>query len=100
MVLVEECAGVGHVGWRKQKFSPVPYRIRRYQGMTPSGLPVPGVHRIEGEICIASIPDPVRFVDCDLTLELEDGRSIRIALADAAGRVLTEGHGPSRCGCC
>lgn len=100
MVLVEECAGVGHIGWRGQRFSPVPYRIRRFQGMSPAGLPVPGVHRIEGEIGVASIPGAARLVDCDVTLELEDGRSLRIALADAAGRVLAEGHGPSRCSCC
>jgi hypothetical protein len=98
--LVEECAGVGRVGWRDQHFEPVRYIIRRFQGMTPSGLPVPGVHRIEGEIGTAAIPDPGRLVASDLTLELEDGRSLRIALADADGRVLAEGHGPSRCSCC
>jgi hypothetical protein len=98
--LVEECAGVGRVGWRDQQFAPVVYRIRRFQGMTSSGLPVPGVHRIEGEIGTGAIPDPARLVASDLTLELEDGRALRIALADADGRVLGEGHGPSRCSCC
>ena len=100
MKLVEECAGVGHVAWREQRFSAVPYRIRRFQGMTPSGLPVPGIHRIEGEIGIDAIPDAARLVACDLTLELEDGRSLAVVLADANGRVLAEGHGPSRCSCC
>ena len=100
MKLVEECAGVGRVGWRDQQFGPVRYIIRRFQGMTPAGLPVPGVHRIEGEIAMAAIPDPARLVASDLTLELEDGRSLRVALADAGGRVLAEGHGPSRCLCC
>jgi hypothetical protein len=98
--LVEECAGVGRLGWRDQRFAAVPYIIRRFQGMTPSGLPVPGIHRIEGEIGLAAIPDPGRLVASDVTLELEDGRSLRVALADADGRVLAEGHGPSRCSCC
>jgi hypothetical protein len=35
-----------------------------------------------------------------LTLRLEDGRAIAITIADTTGRVLAEGHGPSRCLCC
>ncbi|HEY5569411.1 MAG TPA: hypothetical protein VIM81_19465 [Gammaproteobacteria bacterium] len=100
MKLVEEYEGIGAVAWRDETFGSVPYRLRRFQGMARSGLPVPGVHRIEGEIDLKAIPDPSRLVDCDLTLRLEDGRSMRIALADRQGRVLTEGHGPSRCSCC
>jgi hypothetical protein len=33
-------------------------------------------------------------------LRLEDGRALPVTLADACGRVLSEGHGPSRCQCC
>ena len=100
MKLVEESAGVGALGWRGETFASVPYEIRRFQGMTRSGLPVPGLHRIEGRVDLQTIANPERLVACDLTLTLEDGRSLRIALADAAGRVLAEGHGPSRCSCC
>ena len=100
MKLVEEYAGVGRIDWRDQTFAAVPYRIRRFQAMALSGLPVPGLHRIEGQIGVEAIPDPARLVGCDFMLQLEDGRSMRIALADARGRVLSEGHGPSRCGCC
>jgi hypothetical protein len=100
MKLVEECAGVGELAWREQTFAAVPYRILRFQGMARSGLPVPGLHRIEGHVGLTAIPDPGRLVACDLTLTLEDGRSMRIALADASGRVLAEGHGPARCSCC
>jgi hypothetical protein len=35
-----------------------------------------------------------------LTLRLEDGRAIAVTIADTSGRVLAEGHGPSRCLCC
>lgn len=100
MKLVENCVGVGELAWRNETFAAVPYRLRRFQGMALSGLPVPGVHRVEGEIGLETVPDPKRLVASDLTLKLEDGRAIRIALADTHGRVLTEGHGPSRCGCC
>jgi hypothetical protein len=100
MKLVEEYAGVGALAWRDQIFSAVPYRISRFQALARSGLPVPGAHRIEGNLDLAAIPEAARLVDCDLTLMLADGRSMRIALVDAGGRVLSEGHGPSRCSCC
>ena len=47
MQLVEQYAGVGSLRWREGTVGPIPYRIARYQGMATSGLPVPGVHRIE-----------------------------------------------------
>jgi hypothetical protein len=61
-----------------------------------SGLPIPGLFRIEGRI------DPCAH-DCrdiPLTLRLDDGRALRITVVDQDGRVLNEGHGPSRCLCC
>jgi hypothetical protein len=100
MTLVEEYEGIGDLAWRDETFASVSYRIRRFQGMTRSGLPVPGVHRLEGVIDLKAIPDPARLLDCDLMLALEDGRSMRLVLADVHGRVLSEGHGPSRCACC
>lgn len=100
MKLVEECTGVGALALQDETFSAVPYQISRYQAMARSGLPVPGLHRIEGTLNLAAIPDPTRLINRALTLQLEDGRSIQVSLADASGRVLTEGHGPSRCTCC
>jgi hypothetical protein len=35
-----------------------------------------------------------------VALELEDGRKLDLTLIDASGRVLAEGHGPGKCGCC
>jgi hypothetical protein len=98
--LVEECAGEGEVRYGDTAYPQVAYRIRRYQAMTASGLPVPGLHRLEGSIDVAALPEAERLVNRDLMLDLEDGRSLRLTLASAEGRVLAEGHGPSRCTCC
>lgn len=98
--LVEECSGVGEVAWKEQVFPGVGYRVSRFQGMTHSGLPIPGLHRIEGRLALDALPRRADMVDSDLVLTLEDGRTMRLTLAAADGRVLTEGHGPSRCSCC
>ena len=46
--LVEQYAGVGSLRFHDRTFGAIPYRISRYQGMALSGLPIPGLHRIEG----------------------------------------------------
>ncbi|WP_428097069.1 hypothetical protein [Candidatus Rariloculus sp.] len=98
--LVEQCAGVGELTWRDRVFPQIRYRINRYQGMARSGLPVPGLHRIEGSVEIGAIPESTDMAGSSLKLRLEDGRSLAITIATGDGRVLTEGHGPGRCGCC
>jgi hypothetical protein len=98
MTLVEECSGLGELSRQGTVIRPVRYRISRYQAKLPSGLPVPGLHRIEGTI--DSADGDADLVGAPLTLRLEDGRALGITLADAHGRVLTEGHGPRRCVCC
>lgn len=99
MKLVEECAGVGDLSAKDDLISQVRYQIARYQGFVEhSGLPIPGLHRIEGRV--DSTSDLAPLVGERLTLRLEDGRAIAITIADANGRVLAEGHGPSRCLCC
>jgi hypothetical protein len=99
--LVEQYAGVGTVRFRDRTLGPIPYSISRYQGMASSGLPVPGLHRIEGALELAGLPEAAALVGADVTLELEDGRSLALSVADETGRVLAEGHGPRRgCGCC
>ena len=55
--LVEEYAGVGSLRWRGRTIGAIPYRISRFQGMATSGLPIPGLHRIEGIVTLASVPD-------------------------------------------
>jgi hypothetical protein len=99
--LMEECAGVGALVREQDVFHPVPYRISRYQHVLPgSGMPVPGLHRIEGTVDLAAVGDAVELVGVTLTLRLEDGRALGITLADRHGRVVTEGRGPIGCSCC
>jgi hypothetical protein len=101
MKLVENYAGVGSLRWRNETFPRVPYRISRFQGMTSAGLPVPGFHRIEGTIEMDEVEQGARLVGDLFTLDLEDGRSLRLTLTNDAGRVLAEGHGPRHgCSCC
>jgi hypothetical protein len=99
MKLVEEYAGVGDLEVKGESIPHVHYRISRYQGFVDhSGLPVPGVHRIEGSVKTPADLEPL--IGQPLTLRLEDGRAIAVTIADTSGRVLAEGHGPSRCLCC
>lgn len=90
--LVEECVGVGEVTVRERVFPRVRYEVRRFQAMTPSGMPVPGLHRIEGRIGMDALAEPPAPAPSDCVL--------RLTLVDPEGRVLAEGHGPSRCHCC
>jgi hypothetical protein len=104
MKLVEECSGVGDLLLEGEPVRRVSYAISRYQGMVEgSGLPIPGLHRIEGTIDFdpaGPAADSLDLVGAPLALRLADGRSFGITLVDSAGRILTEGHGPSKCLCC
>ena len=101
MKLVEECAGVGDLSGQGEVLRQVRYKIARYQAFSAgNGLPIPGFHRIEGAIDLPPNEDVADLVGAPLVLRLEDGRALAVTLADAAGRVLSEGHGPSRCLCC
>jgi hypothetical protein len=99
--LVEEYSGVGSLRWRDRTLETIPYRISRYQGMALSGLPIPGLHRIEGMLELAGVRDAAALVGANVALDLEDGRTLALTVADENGRVLAEGHGPGHgCGCC
>lgn len=101
MKLVEEYAGVGSLRCRGRTLGAIPYRISRFQGMAMSGLPIPGLHRIEGTVALESVPDAAALVGANIALDLEDGRTLALTIADEHGRVLAEGHGPKHgCGCC
>ena len=101
MKLIEENSGAGELTRSGENSRSVRYRIRRYQGMMEgSGLPIPGLHRIEGSIDFGSSPAPDGWMGAPLTLKLEDGRTLGITVTGPDGRVLSEGHGPGQCGCC
>lgn len=98
-VKTEDCSGDGELIRGNVVLRRVRYSVRRYQGMLEgSGMPVPGLHRVEGAIEDGAID--AALIAVPLTLRLEDGRAFAITIADGTGRILAEGHGPSRCSCC
>jgi hypothetical protein len=97
MKLVEECSGTGELLQNGQSIRPIAYQVRRYQGMSEgSGMPIPGLFRIEGAVLMESAD----WIGTSLGLKLDDGRVLGITIVDAEGRILSEGHGPSKCLCC
>ena len=101
MQLVEESSGIGELFLNGVSLCRAPYSLRRYQGMNDnSGLPIPGLHRIEGSIDFNANAQRHDWIGIPLNLKLEDGRTLGINLVDATGRILNEGHGPSKCLCC
>jgi hypothetical protein len=98
--LMEENSGVGQLELADDVYRDVRYQVARYQGFAESGMPIPGLFRLEGSIDMGTINESGRLVGSDLTLRLECGRAFRITVADGEGRILTEGHGPTRCLCC
>jgi len=100
MKLVEELSGLGDLILDGEPPRRVNYSLCRYQAMMPSGLPVPGMHRVEGSVDFAEPPAPCDWIGSTLALKLQDGRRIGVTLIDSDGRILSEGHGPSRCQCC
>jgi hypothetical protein len=100
--LVEECSGSGELMEDGAVLRRVRYEVSRYQGMLEgSGMPIPGLHRIEGSIDMRADADQAPPVGAPLTLRLEDGRTLAVTLVDRSGRLLAVGHGPSGgCSCC
>jgi hypothetical protein len=101
LLLVEECSGRGALSFDGGVTNAVQYSLRRFQGvMEGSGLPIPGLHRIEGTLEFNARPLPREWIGVPVNLRLEDGRLFRITVVNSDGRILTEGHGPVKCVCC
>jgi len=98
--LVEKNLGVGQLESTSNVFPGIRYTIFRYQGFTPSGMPIPGLFRIEGSIDIGTVTKPNFPVGSDFTLRRGSDRPLRVTVADEKGRILVEGHGPKQCQCC
>ena len=98
---MEECAGDGELIEDGGPARQVTYRVRRFQGMTEgSGMPIPGLFRIEGCIALKSEESLETAIGASLRLRLDNGRVLAITVIDRDGNVLSEGHGPSKCMCC
>jgi hypothetical protein len=100
MKAVEEFEGRGELLWPGAAARPVGYRLTRHQGVSANGLPIPGLFRIEGHLDFGGDGVPDEAIGPTLTLRLADGRSMGVTMTSRDGRVLSEGHGPSRCLCC
>jgi hypothetical protein len=98
--LVEESAGAGQLLKDGILLGDVRYSISRYQGvLVGSGMPIPGLHRLEGSTDFAAAD--ASLIGRPLVLRLEDGRAVAVTLASSDGRLLSEGHGPcGGCSCC
>lgn len=97
--LVEQSSGVGELEKDGSVLGQVRYSISRYQGMlVGSGMPIPGLHRLEGSTDF-EVSD-VSLIGRPLLLRLEDGRALAVTIAARDGRLLSEGHGPGGCSCC
>jgi hypothetical protein len=101
MKLVEERSGIGELMLNETTVRQVRYSVSRFQGIVESsGLPIPGLYKIEGSIDFDAGFDICRWIGTPLRLRLEDGRVLGVTVVNAEGRVLSEGHGPSKCLCC
>jgi hypothetical protein len=101
MKLIEESAGVGDLMLNGQALRRVAYRLNRYQGLAEgSGLPIPGLFRIEGSVDFDASKDSADWIGALLMLRLDDGRTLGITIVDSDGRIFSEGHGPLKCQCC
>lgn len=97
--VIEESSGTGALEQDGTVLRQVRYSITRYQGMlVGSGMPIPGLHRLEGSTDLEDVD--VSLIGRPLTLRLEDGRALAVTLAARDGRLLSEGHGPGGCSCC
>jgi hypothetical protein len=101
MRLIEELSGTGKLLRDGMALREVHYHVRRFQGfLEGSGMPIPGLHRIEGSIDFDPAKDPAEWIGTTLGLKLQDGRVFGVMLTGNDGRILSEGHGPSKCLCC
>jgi hypothetical protein len=101
--LVETCTGTGRlVRDGVEVLGPVQYHVERYQGMmNGTGMPVPGLFRLDGALSSSGVSVPQEIVGTRVTLRLEDGRSVPVVIVSPEGTLLAEGHGPGRgCACC
>ena len=95
--LVEESSGEGELLLRSLVLRQVRYQIKVFQGMFGNGMPNPTDRTVEGSIDAAELTD---LVGTNLTLKLEDGRTIGVIIADATGAIHQRPACTTGCSCC
>jgi hypothetical protein len=102
--LIEECTGTGDLLLKSLVLRQVRYQIKVFQGVFEgNGLPIPTQRTIEGSIDFGDSNesrDLDNLVGADLTLRLQDGRTIGVTIADESGAIHQRRHGGGACGCC
>ena len=95
--LVEESSGAGELLLKSRVLAQVRYQIRVFQGMFGNGLPNPAQRTVEGSIEASELTD---LVGENLTLKLEDGRTIGVIISDASGAIHQRPACTTGCSCC
>src|SRR2546422_8920232 len=95
--LVEESSGEGELLLRSLVLRQVRYQIKVFQGMFGNGMPNPTARTVEGSIEAGGLPD---LVGTNLTLKLEDGRTIGVIIADQTGAIHQRPACTTGCSCC
>jgi hypothetical protein len=70
------------------------YRIRVYQGFRAEkhGDPIPGRKHLEGSVDYDMERDPLDLIGVDLTLHLQDGRTLDFFIRDKEGKIAAREH--------
>ena len=100
MERIDTYAGAGELMNGSTTLGPVRYSVTCHQRTAANGLPVPGAFRIHGTVDGGMTASFADLVGLPLGLKLADGRVLGVMLSDAAGTILSEGHGPTKCQCC
>ena len=95
--LVEESSGEGELLLRSLVLRQVRYQIKVFQGMFGNGMPNPTDRTVEGSIEAGELTD---LVGANLTLKLEDGRTIGVIISDASGAIHQRPACTTGCSCC
>jgi hypothetical protein len=98
--LVEECSGDGELLLKSLVLRQVRYQIKVFQGFFDgNGLPIPSQRTVEGSIEFGA-PDAGDLIGANLTLRLEDGRTIGVIIADDTGAIHQRARCTTGCSCC
>jgi hypothetical protein len=92
--LLEDIRGTGDVFRAGVLVRQMVYRIRVYQGFRAQtrGDPIPGRKHLEGSVDYDMERDPLDIICVDLTLHLQDGRTLDFFIRDKDGKIAARGQ--------